>query len=158
MIPRSSTAALPPQPFPFFSWATGGFAPALGLVGAGFAAAGFAVAGFGAGGGFGGAGAGTAGAGAVGLGGGGDMVKTSIMRVPPPFATPAASSVGSNTIETSPNRMLAPGASGVSPLTGSPSTNGPFVDSRSTNTHTPSRRCSFAWVVETDSSGNTRSL
>src|SRR6266550_7450655 len=121
MIPRSSTAALPPQPFPFFSWAKGGFAPAFGLAGAGFAAAGFtagfAVAGFAAGGDLGGAGAGTAGAGAVGLGVGGDMVRTSIMRVPPPFATPAASSVGSNTIETSPNRTLAPGASAVSPLT-----------------------------------------
>src|SRR6266496_4551974 len=36
--------------------------------------------------------------------------------------------------------------------------NVPFVESRSTSIHTPSRRCSFAWLVETDSSGMTRSV
>src|SRR5712664_237472 len=175
MIPSRSTAALPPQPLPFFCAATGGggFAPGFGFAGAGLAAAGFAAAGFagadafgdGAGlaGGAGGA-AGTAGAGlvggrfATGGAGGGTITICSITRVPPPFATPAPSSVGSNTSETSPNRTVDPGASGASPLIGSPSMKVPLVESRSTNTHTPSRRCSFAWVVETDSSGKTRSL
>src|SRR6267154_5407201 len=120
MIPTSSTAALPPQPFPFFSatgaWG-GGFAPGLGF-GAALAAAGLAagpalagaagLAGAGAGVGLGGAGAG------VGVGFAGDlpvapcMVMTSITRVPLPFATPLPSSVGSNTVATSPNRTFAP--------------------------------------------------
>src|SRR5207249_2041105 len=78
--------------------------------------------------------------------------------VPPPFATPRASSVGSNTSCTSPKRTAAPGASGLSPCTRSPSTNVPFVESRSTSTQTPSRRCSFACEVETEPSAMTRSL
>src|SRR6266487_2433321 len=103
MIPRRSTAALPPHPFPFF-WATGGFVPAFGFVGAGFAAAGFAAGGtgraWGAGGAGGAGGPGRAGgrgapaeAGGAGFGGAGfgaaddgfegaDMVRTSIMRAP----------------------------------------------------------------------------
>src|SRR5690349_2414142 len=102
MIPRRSTAALPPHPLPFFSGATGALAPAFGFVAFG-TVGGFAAAGFGAGGA------------ALGAGGG-DIVITSSTRVPPPFATSAASSVGSNTSETSPNRTVAPGASGASPL------------------------------------------
>src|SRR2546426_7331671 len=108
MIPSSKTAALLPQPFPFLGCccATGGdgLAPGFGFAGAGFAAAGFAGAGFAAAG-F------EACAGAGGFGGGGDIVSTSIIRVLAPFATPAASSVGSNTVVTSPNRTFAPGAS-----------------------------------------------
>src|SRR5882762_8255712 len=119
MIPKRSTAALPPHPLPFFSCATGALAPAFGFAGAGLAApgfgtgGGFAAAGFDAGGAALGAGAGTAGAGLVG---GVDRLICSITRVPPPFATDAASSVGSNTSEISPNRTVAPGASGASPL------------------------------------------
>jgi len=171
MIPSRSTAALPPQPLPFFCSRAGGggFVPGLGFAGAGLATAGFAAAAFAGadarGGGAAGAGrpAGTAGPGLVGGrfaggAGGGDITICSITRVPPPFATPTPSSVGSNTSETSPNRTVAPGVSGASPLIRSPSMKVPFVESRSTNTHTPSRRCSFAWVVETDSSGRTRSL
>src|SRR2546422_5267914 len=67
-----------------------------------------------------------------------------------------ASSLGSNTSCTSPSRTVAPGASGASPFTCSPSTNVPLVESRSTSTHTPSRRCSLAWLVDTDGSGTTR--
>src|SRR5213592_545706 len=134
----------------------------------GFDAAGFAAAGRGRGGAAfeaaGGAGraGGAAGAaeaaeaGAAGVG----AIEWGILRicVPPPFTTPSASSVGSNTSWTSPNRTIAPGASGASPFTRSPSTKLPFVDSRSTSTQTPSRRWSFAWLVDTDGSGITRSL
>src|SRR3989442_4376758 len=134
MIPSSKTAALLPQPFPFLGCccATGGdgLAPGFGFAGTGFAAAGFA-------GGFGGAGF-EACAGAEGFGGGGDIVSTSIIRVLPPFATPAASSVGSNTVVTSPNRTVAPVAGGASPFNGSPSMKGRFVESTSTTTQTPS--------------------
>src|SRR2546428_365340 len=100
--------------------------------------------------------AGTAEAGAAGVG----AIEWGVLRicVPPPFTTPSASSVGSNTSWTSPNRTIAPGASGASPFTRSPSTKLPFVDSRSTSTQTPSRRWSFAWLVDTDGSGITRSL
>src|SRR5258708_6898784 len=68
MIPRRSTAALPPHPLPFFSCATGALAPAFGFAGAGLAAPGFGTvagfaAGFDTGGAALGAGAGTAGAG-----------------------------------------------------------------------------------------------
>src|SRR6266581_4313825 len=105
MSPSTRTAALPPQPFPFLGcWATGGLAPGFGFVGAG--------GGDGLGGGGGG---GPAGGG--GLGGCGDIVIASIIRVLAPFSTAAESSVGSNTVETSPNRTLAPGASGASPFT-----------------------------------------
>src|SRR6266550_4033950 len=124
MIPSTRTAALPPQPFPFFGcWATGGLAPGFGFLGGrgegpGFAATGAAfggaAAGLGAGGGGGGGGGGGA---AAALGGGGDIVINSITRVLPPFSTPTESSVGSNTVETSPNRTVAPGASGASPFT-----------------------------------------
>src|SRR5213593_2961037 len=124
MIPSTRTAALPPQPFPFLGWcATGGgcLAPAFGLGGAGLGAGGLGAAAFGAAalgaagfaGGFAAGGAGCA----AGLGGCGDMCSTSIIRVLPPFSTPAESSVGSNTVDTSPNRTVAPGASGDSPFT-----------------------------------------
>ncbi|OLB17205.1 MAG: hypothetical protein AUH12_04965 [Gemmatimonadetes bacterium 13_2_20CM_69_8] len=93
----------------------------------------------------------------VGLGGA-TAEKSLINCVPPPLATASASSPGSNTSCTSPNRTSAPGASGLSPFTRSPSTKLPFVESRSTTTHTPSRRCSFAWAVETDGSGKMMSL
>src|SRR5258705_12774012 len=101
MIPRRSTAALPPHPLPFFSCATGALAPAFGFGGAGLAAAGFGAAGF--------AGTGTAGAGLVGgvAAGAGDMTLWSLARVPPPFATPAPSSVGSDTRATTPHPTLA---------------------------------------------------
>src|SRR2546425_7674410 len=128
MIPSSKAAGLLPQPFPFLGCcrATGGdgLAPGFGFAGTGFAAAGFA-------GGFGGAGF-EACAGAEGFGGGGDIVSTSIIRVLPPFATPAASSVGSNTGVASPNPTGPPRASGASPLHGSPSLKGPVLESRST--------------------------
>src|SRR5688572_33264899 len=91
-IPKTSTAALLPHPFPFFfCCATGGFG--LGL------ATGFA------------GGAAGAGGGAFG-GGAGIGFIASIIRVPPPLATPTESSVGSNTTDTSPNRTVAPGARG----------------------------------------------
>src|SRR5207237_10663378 len=110
-IPSRSTAALPPHPLPFFSCATGGCFPAtFGFVGAAFAGAlggGGAEARFGAGG---------AGAGAAAFDGCGDIVSTSITRVPPPFAMLSPSSVGSNTSAISPNRTVAPGARGASPL------------------------------------------
>src|SRR5258708_21769857 len=144
--PSTTIAALAPHPFPFFSAAGGG----TGRFGAAFAgdaaAAGGAALGAGAG------------AGAAGLGAGAGAFNASIILVPPPLATPIASSVGSNTSCTSPKRTMAPGANGASPCTRSPSTNVPLVDSRSVRIQTPSRRCSLACDVETDSSGSTASL
>src|SRR6185437_7865326 len=106
---------------------------------------------------FGGGGVGAAAFGA-GAGGAEPGLKASITLVPPPLAVPLASSVGSNTACTSPNRTMTPGDNGDSPWTFSPSTKVPFVESRSTSIHTPSRRCSFACDVETDASARTRSL
>src|SRR5438034_793750 len=95
----------------------GGLAPGFGFLGGrgggpGFAATGAAFGGAGAG-----LGAEGGGGAAAALGGCGDIVITSITRVLPPFSTPTESSVGSNTVETSPNRTAAPGASGASPFT-----------------------------------------
>src|SRR5439155_1260563 len=81
---------------------------------------------------------------------------TRTARPTDPRASTAA--LAPNTSCTAPSRTVAPGAHGASPFTRSPSTKVPFVESRSTSTHTPSRRCSFAWLVETDGSGTTTSL
>src|SRR6478752_2847853 len=113
---------------------------------AGFAA-GFAAAGLGAAGAAFGAGAATgAGAGAgAGFGAGAGTLTAPITLVPgAPFPIPSASSSGSNTTDASPKRMVEPGATGVSPLSFSPSTNVPLVDPRSWRIQTPSRRCSLA--------------
>src|SRR5207302_11329449 len=110
--------------------------------------------GAGGGGEAGGAGAG-GGAAEAGGPGGADEWGVRSTWVPPPFKTLCFSSAGSNRSCTSPNRTMVPGPSGASPLTRSPSTNVPLVESRSTSTHTPSRRCSLAWLVETDGSGST---
>src|SRR5262245_60934481 len=150
-------AALPPHPLPFF-FSCGGVAEAREGGGGG----GRFAAGFGGGAAFGaGAALGAALAGGGGGGGGGapaPALNDSSTLVPPPFATPSESSVGSKTSWTSPNRTMVPGAIGVSVEIRSPSTNVPLVDSRSTNVHTPSRRCSLACDVDTDSSVITRSL
>jgi hypothetical protein len=100
VVAKTMTAALEPHPFPFFcgAWPTGGpgrFAGAALGGGPLAAAAGF---GTGAGEGF---GAGGCGGGAVGVdalaGAFGGTLRDSITFVPPPLATPKASSVGSNT-------------------------------------------------------------
>src|SRR3989454_2166792 len=155
--PTTSAAAPPPQPLPFLGrgcWAAGRLGLGPGREG---------VGGCGVRGGLGGGRLGDAGGwegGDAGLGGALGAVEWGVRSicVPPPFAMLRASSLGSNTSCTSPSRTVAPGASGASPFTCSPSTNVPLVESRSTSTHTPSRRCSLAWVVDTDGSGTTRSL
>src|SRR2546430_4197309 len=155
----TSAAALPPQPLPFW----GGGCWAAGRLGLGPGREG--VGGCGLSGGLGGAGGrlGDAGGwegGDAGLGGALSAVEWGVRSicVPPPFAMLRASSLGSNTSCTSPSRTVAPGASGASPFTCSPSTNVPLVESRSASTHTPSRRCRLAWLLDTDGSGTTRAL
>src|SRR2546426_5818918 len=111
MIPSRSTAALPPQPLPFFCSRAGGggFVPGLAFAATGLAAGGFAAAGFG----FAGA-AGTAGAGLVGgrfgagAAGGGAITLLSVTRVPPPLAPPTPSSRGSHTNQAHPHPTLTP--------------------------------------------------
>src|SRR2546426_5816687 len=110
MIPSRSTAALPPQPLPFFCSRAGGggFVPGLGFAGAGLATAGFAAAAFAGadarGGGAAGAGrpGGTAGPGLVGgrlaggAGGGGIHI-WSVTRGPPPLPSPTPSFLSPHT-------------------------------------------------------------
>src|SRR5207247_9644879 len=83
----------------------------------------------------------------AGLGGALSAVEWGVRSicVPPPFAMLRASSLGSNTSCTSPSRTVAPGASGASPFTCSPSTHVPLVASRPASTHPPSRSCRLAW-------------
>ena len=90
-----------------------------------------------------GTGSGAAGSGASILG----------MTLVPEGGASAPESIGSKSTATSPKRIVAPGESGSSPVTVSPSTVVPLVEPRSVTTHTPSRRCSFACDVLTLDSG-----
>src|SRR6266851_1066224 len=127
VVATTRTAALEPHPFPFFCGACpaggpgrlAGAALGGGPLGAAAGLAAGAEAGAGAGDGL-AAGRDAGGGGVVGVeasaAAAAGAFSDSITLVPPPLATPRASSVGSNTSWTSPKRTMLPGAIGVSAL------------------------------------------